>query len=158
MPLPPDPRLSVQLVPFEGLSGGEVYEILALRQRVFVVEQHCAYLDADGLDGGAEHLSIREGSELVAYARVLAPGPRFGTFAIGRVIVSPERRGEQLGRRVMEEAISRVLGARGPVALSLAAQAHLEPFYGSLGFVRTSELYDEDGIPHIDMRREAESG
>lgn len=158
MPVSLQPGLSVQLVPFEALSGADVYAVLALRQRVFVVEQHCAYLDADGLDAAAEHLVIKDGLTLVAYARVLAPGVRFDTFTIGRVIVSPERRGEQLGRRVMQEAIGRVRAARGPVPLSLSAQAHLERFYGSLGFVRTSDVYDEDGIPHIDMRCEADRG
>jgi ElaA protein len=158
MPLSPAERLTVRFVPFDALSGADVYTVLALRQRVFVVEQHCAYLDADGLDAAAEHLLMSDGPQLVAYLRVLAPGVRFDTFAIGRVIVSPDRRGEQLGRRVVEEAIRRIAAARGAVALSLSAQAHLHDFYGSLGFVRTSEPYDDDGIPHIDMRREAESG
>jgi ElaA protein len=158
MPLSSPAQLSPPLVPFDALSGADVYAVLALRQRVFVVEQHCAYLDADGLDAAAEHLLMRDGPALVAYLRVLAPGVRFDTFSIGRVIVSPERRGEQLGRRVMEAGIARVTEARGSVALSLAAQAHLERFYASLGFVRTSDPYDEDGIPHIDMRREAATG
>jgi ElaA protein len=149
---------SVDLVPFHALGGADVYEILALRQRVFVVEQHCAYLDADGLDLGAEHLLVRDGAVLIAYLRVLRPGVRFDTFTIGRVIVSPDRRGEQLGRRVMEEGIARIVAARGPVPLSLSAQAHLESFYASLGFRRTSDLYDDDGIPHIDMRREPTKG
>jgi ElaA protein len=150
--------LAVDFVPFEALSGADVYAVLALRQRVFVVEQHCAYLDADGLDAAARHLLMRDGRELVAYARVLRPGVRFDTFTIGRVIVSPDRRGEQLGRRIMEEAIARVLTAEGAIPMSLSAQAHLERFYASLGFARTSDVYDEDGIPHIDMRREAARG
>ena len=33
---------------FEQLSLGELYDIMALRQEVFVVEQDCPYLDADG--------------------------------------------------------------------------------------------------------------
>lgn len=154
--------LSVTFVPFHALSGAEVYAVIALRERVFVVEQRCAYLDADGLDLEGEHLLMREEGkspdehgELVAYVRVLAPGTRFDTFSIGRVVVSPERRGEQLGRRVMEEAITRITAARGPVPITLSAQAHLEQFYASLGFVRTSDVYDEDGIPHVEMRREA---
>ena len=150
---PRSAALDVELVPFAALSAPDLYAVLALRQRVFVVEQQCAFLDADGRDAAAEHLLMRDGPELAAYLRVLAPGAQFDTFTIGRVVVSPERRGEQLGRRVMEEGIRRVQGARGPVAISVGAQARLERFYASLGFVRVSELYDEDGIPHIDMRR-----
>ncbi len=148
--------LSPELVRFDSLSAADVYDVLALRQRVFVVEQRCAYLDADGLDRDAEHLLLRDGPVLVAYLRVLAPGVRFPTVTIGRVVVSPDRRGEQLGRRVMVEALRCIEAARGLIAISLSAQAHLERFYASLGFVRTSEVYDEDGISHVDMRREAD--
>lgn len=143
------------LVPFDALTGADVYDVLALRQRVFVVEQSCAYLDADGLDRAARHYLLRDAGMLVAYTRVLQPGVRFPTAAIGRVVVAPERRAEQLGRRVVRETIEAIEAADGPVALSLAAQAHLERFYGSLGFVTISPPYDEDGIPHVDMRRPA---
>ncbi len=145
--------VTTPLLPFEALSGADVYDLLALRQRVFVVEQACAYLDADGLDHSARHLLIRDGRALVAYARVLPPGARFSTIAIGRVVVAPERRAEALGRRVMREAIAAIEASDGLVPISLAAQAHLERFYGSLGFVTISPRYDEDGIPHLDMRR-----
>ncbi len=141
------------LCPFDALSGADVYDMLALRQRVFVVEQACAYLDADGLDRGARHLLLREGGVLVAYTRVLAPGVRFPTVTIGRVVVAPERRGEALGLRVMRETIAAIEASEGPVPITLAAQAHLERFYGALGFVTISPRYDEDGIPHVDMRR-----
>ena len=142
-----------RIVPFEALSGADVYDVLALRQRIFVVEQRCCYLDADGLDAAAEHLLARDGDgRLVAYLRILPPGVRLPEIAIGRVVVTAERRGEALGRRVMEAALAHV-DARGRAVVMLAAQAHLEGFYGSLGFVRVSDEYDEDGIPHVDMRR-----
>jgi len=146
-------RVTTPLVPFESLSGADVYDVLALRQRVFVVEQACAYLDADGLDRNARHLLLREGGALVAYTRVLPAGARFATITIGRVVVSPEHRGRELGRRVMNETIAAIEASEGTVPISLAAQAHLERFYGSLGFVTISPRYDEDGIPHLDMRR-----
>jgi ElaA protein len=145
--------MSTPLVPFDALSGADVYDLLALRQRVFVVEQRCAYLDADGLDRGARHLLLRDAGVLVAYTRVLAAGVRFPTIAIGRVVVAPERRGAALGRRVMLDTIAGIEASEGNVPITLAAQAHLETFYGSLGFVTISPRYDEDGIPHVDMRR-----
>jgi ElaA protein len=141
------------LLPFAALTGTDVYDLLALRQRVFVVEQACAYLDADGLDRDARHMLLREGGALVAYARVLAAGARFDTVAIGRVVVAPEQRGRELGRRVMRETIAAIEASDGAVPITLAAQAHLERFYGSLGFVTISAPFDEDGIPHVDMRR-----
>ena len=41
---------------FHELSNDEIYEILHLRQEVFVVEQNCPYLDADYCDQDAFHL------------------------------------------------------------------------------------------------------
>lgn len=135
------------------LSPRALYEVLALRQRVFVVEQDCAYLDADGLDHVARHLLAWEDDRLVAYARLLPPGLRFVERAIGRVVVAPAARGRGLARELMERAIASIRAAHGDVPIALAAQAHLEPFYASLGFERTGDQYDEDGIPHVDMRR-----
>jgi ElaA protein len=139
---------------FDALSPLALYELMALRQRVFVVEQRCIYLDADGEDMGATHLLGRDDAgHLAAYARLLGPGVRFAEHAIGRVVVAPEARGRGLARALMERALASIRAAHGEVPVALAAQAHLERFYASLGFERVGESYDEDGIPHVDMRR-----
>jgi ElaA protein len=134
---------------FEGLTVHQLYAILALRQRVFVVEQDCAYLDADGADHASRHLWAERSGEIVAYARIVPAGLKFDEVAIGRVITAPETRGTGLGRELMKRAIA----SCGNVPIRIGAQAHLEKFYGELGFVRASDLYDEDGIPHIEMLR-----
>ena len=130
---------------FSELTASELYAILELRARVFVVEQKCAYLDPDGLDRTARHLWAAQDGQLVAYARILSAPTR-----IGRVVTAPEVRGTGLGRELMRRAIA---NTKGPIRLS--AQAHLERFYNELGFVRVGEPYDEDGIPHIGMIKPA---
>ncbi len=140
---------------FEELATLELYEILALRQRVFVVEQHCAYLDADGWDQGAMHVIGSRDRSILAYARILEPGVRLPERTIGRVIVAAGARGQGLARALMERSLSSIRDAHGPTAVALSAQAHLEPFYASLGFERRGGQYDEDGIPHVDMVRAA---
>ena len=132
---------------FDALTTRELYAIVCLRERVFVVEQACVYQDADGLDLVARHLWAERAGELAAYLRILPPGAKFAEASIGRVIVAPELRGTGLGRTLM----ARGLAAAGPGPIRLSAQAHLERFYAELGFARTSEVYDEDGIPHLDM-------
>ena len=144
--------MEVDVRPFDALTPRELHDAFALRQRVFVVEQACIYQDVDGKDPIALHLLARDGEELVAYARILPPGARFDVAAIGRVVVAPERRGEGLARRLMIEAIRIAREHHGP-RVALSAQAHLEAFYTSVGFVRVGDVYDEDGIPHVDMRR-----
>ena len=147
------PDLKFDLRAFDELAPRELHDALALRQRVFVVEQACVYQDVDGKDPNALHLLGRdEHGALVAYARILAPGVRFDVAAIGRVVIAPERRGEGLARTLMLEAIRVARDHHGP-RVALSAQAHLEAFYASLGFVRVGDEYDEDGIPHVDMRR-----
>ena len=156
----PNPHtVTWRLSRFDELTTRELYAALALRQLVFVVEQQCAYLDADGNDEAALHLlgwRERDGDRLlVAYARLFAPGTIYPEAAIGRVVTHPEVRGEGVGRALMREAIARVEEQFGPGGIRLSAQRYLERFYGELGFVAEGEPYDEDGIPHIEMARPA---
>lgn len=135
--------------PFGALTVRELYAITTLRERVFVVEQRCAYLDADGLDPKSRHLWLGDGDEILAYLRIVPAGAKFADVSIGRVIVAPEARGTGLGLELMRRGLDEV----GAQPTRIGAQAHLEHFYDQLGFVRASEVYDEDGIPHIEMLR-----
>lgn len=117
-----------------------------------MVEQACAYPDADGLDPRAWHLLGQE-ETLRAYLRVFAPGERREEAVIGRVVTAPSVRGTGLGRALMAEGLSRIEGGWGTVPVWLSAQAHLAPFYGGFGFAVCGPGYDEDGIPHLPMRR-----
>lgn len=148
------PAVTWRCDPFAELSLRELYELLALRQRVFVVEQRCAFQDADGLDEPAWHLQGRglEGA-LLAYARLLGPGVKYREASVGRVITAPEARGTGLGRELMRQAVARVEAVWGPGPIRIGAQAHLQRFYGEQGFVAEGALYDEDGIPHVEMVR-----
>ena len=64
------------LKPWSALTTDELYELLALRAEVFVVEQSCPFQDLDGVDrrDGVLHLLGYEGDHLAAYARIMAPG------------------------------------------------------------------------------------
>lgn len=139
------------------LTPHELYALLALRSAVFVVEQQCAYLDVDGNDLRAEnrHLLGMAGGQLVAYARLLSPEDESSPVKIGRVIVSDRVRGARLGNRLMEQAIGRCQQHWPGRDLFLSAQAHLENFYQRHGFIAVGERYLEDGIPHVDMRKNA---
>jgi ElaA protein len=139
--------------PFAELSPHELYAILELRARVFVVEQTCAYNDLDGHDQNARHLWITGKSGLVAYARILPPGEKFEEASLGRIISAKEARGTGAGRAIVAAAIASIERLHGKVAIRISAQAYLEKFYGDFGFVRRGEGYLEDGIPHLEMLR-----
>ncbi len=138
----------------EEFDAPALYEMLALRQRIFVIEQRSLYLDADGLDSETEHLTGHEGEHLACCLRLLPPGVRGRDAAIGRVAVDRAWRGQGLAREMMTLALARIRERHGPVAVRLAAQQHLVPFYAGFGFDPVSPPYDEDGIPHVDMLRE----
>jgi len=138
---------------FEQLSSNELYQILYLRQEVFIVEQNCPYLDIDFRDQPAAHLCgyDREG-DLIAYSRLLPKGISYPEYnAIGRVITSSKARGKGLGRELMETSIDNTRKLFGNSPIKIGAQNHLRKYYGSLGFEPIGEVYDEDGIPHISM-------
>lgn len=134
---------------FGELTTEQLYRIIAIREQVFVVEQRCAYLELDGADRVARHLWRETDDRIDAYLRVVPAGVKFAEVAIGRVVVAPHARGTGLGKELMR----RGLAAAGPVPVKIGAQAYLERFYADLGFVRTSENYDDDGIEHLDMLR-----
>jgi ElaA protein len=132
------------------LTPRQVHDLLKLRVDVFVVEQRCAYPEVDGRDPDAVHVLGHVDGTLVACCRVLPPGED-DLPHIGRVVVHPEHRGRGLARVLMLEGLSVLHERYGNVRSAVAAQSHLEAFYGSLGYVRVGPDYDWDGIPHVDM-------
>ena len=132
---------------FADLTAGELHAILALRTRVFVVEQDCAFQEIDGLDPVAVHWwAAGDAGEVAAYLRVLDEGG--GVTRIGRVVTAPEHRGTGAGAALMRAALAAL---DGPVVLG--AQVRVQGFYERLGFSVDGPGYDEDGIPHVPMRR-----
>ncbi|MBC7568041.1 MAG: GNAT family N-acetyltransferase [Pedobacter sp.] len=138
---------------FNDLSGQELYDILRLRSEVFVIEQSCVFLDQDDKDQHCFHLSLFSEGHLAAYSRLLPAGVSYEEVSIGRVLTSPAFRGTGLGRVLMELSIENceLIFGKGPIRIG--AQTYALPFYTSLGFVKHGEVYDEDGIEHVEMIR-----
>lgn len=143
--------METTIKPFLDLSLEELYDILALRTDVFVVEQECPYPEVDGRDKDCQHVQVREGDELVAYLRILPRGLSFEEVSIGRVLVKQGHRSKGLARPMMQAAMDFILTEWKEDAIRISAQTYLEAFYASFGFEPVSEPYLEDGIPHLDM-------
>ena len=146
-------NLEFKIISFNELSSAELYAILALRQAVFIVEQNCPFLDADGKDLDAYHVLIQdENGELMAYSRLLNRGVAYENYpSIGRVVSSPKARGIGAGIFLMEVSIKACIELYGRQTIKIGAQLYLKKFYESFGFVQIDEPYDEDGIMHIAM-------
>lgn len=144
---------------FEELSRDDLFNILKARQAVFIVEQNCVYQDVDDLDPLSWHLLgwlERPASRLlVAYSRIIFPGKKFAEPALGRVLTTASVRGTGLGTELTLESIARTMRQYPESPIRISAQRYLEKFYARFGFETVSAPYDEDGIAHIEMLRQA---
>lgn len=136
---------------FADLTVEELYQVIQLRERVFVVEQNCVYLDCDGSDKDAWHLLGYQNQNLVAYLRVFPPNFKFKEASFGRVVTAPEVRKSGCGKELTHLAIKNLKNTFGETPIRISAQAYLEKFYGGFGFRSTGKEYLEDGIPHVEM-------
>ena len=138
--------------PFNELSPLVLYKIMKARSEVFVVEQNCVYLDADGKDIHSYHLVLWKDDEVAGYTRLLPEGISYDEMSIGRVLTTSQFRNHGLGKLLMQESIKqcRKLFGTGPIVIG--AQMYLKKFYESFGFIQEGDMYLEDNIPHVQMR------
>lgn len=136
---------------FSQLSARHLYEILRVRQEVFVVEQNCVYLDADEIDCKSYHLIGRVHQEIAVYARLCPPGSRFADVSIGRLLTVSRYRGHGLANQAVDLCLFKAKEFFKATRIRLSAQLYLVEFYSGFGFVEVGDSYDEDGIEHIDM-------
>lgn len=140
---------------FADLTVDQLYQILRLRQQVFVVEQQCCYDDIDNCDHNSTHLMVFDDEDhLVGYCRVFAPGDRFEQASIGRVIIAQTARGTGLGHRLMKHSIAYCEQHFAGASILIDGQSHLTGFYQQHGFQVIGEEHLVDGIPHVKMVRE----
>ncbi len=137
---------------FQELSTDELYDILDLRVRVFVVEQNCPYPELDGKDRQSTHVFGREeGGDMVAYSRIVDPGLSYQEPSIGRVLTHQSYRGKGLGDELMEQSMHHIREKFGQVSVKISAQEYLRKYYQNHGFESLSDIYLEDEIPHLEM-------
>jgi ElaA protein len=138
---------------FDSLSPHELYAILQLRAEVFGVEQNCVYQDMDNKDQYCFHLLGWKNERLLAYTRIVPPGLSYREPSIGRVATSPDARRTGLGKTLIEKSIAEIVNLYGKTSIKIGAQLYLKKFYESFDFEQSGDIYDEDGIDHIQMIR-----
>lgn len=145
-------HLNWQIKPYSELTTTEFHDIIALRLKVFVVEQDCPYLDLDGKDKKCYHMLCRDGQgRMVATARILHPGTSYPEVSIGRVVVDSSIRRNGVGNELLKKCMEYVVEEFGNVDIRISAQKHLEEYYKKHAFQSTNKEYLEDNIPHVEM-------
>lgn len=143
-----------QVKSWDELTKIELYEILKLRQEVFVVEQCCPFVDNDDMDQVSIHIfQTEDEGRILAYGRIVPPGTEFKELSIGRLVTHPEERGKGLGRALVKRTLEEAHAAYGRQAIRITAQWYLRKFYGSFGFETDGEEFMLDHIPHQEMVR-----
>ena len=156
------PALRAVIESFE--AGNEVAELRVgswhelgaaatpLRTAVFVQEQGVApEVEMDALDRVAVHaVAFNQLDVAVATGRLLPA--QDGEARIGRMAVARALRGQRWGRLLLEALVQAAQG-RGDASVLLHAQCHAEGFYRRAGFVAEGDVFDEEGIAHIAMRK-----
>jgi ElaA protein len=139
---------------FSELTVEELYKILQLRSKIFVVEQQSAYQDCDGKDLLSFHFMGWNDEELVAYTRLIPKGISYPDAAsIGRVVIAPSFRRKNIGRQLVAKSLEEIKILFGEVPLKISAQSYLIRFYESFSFKPIGNIYLEDGIEHIAMKK-----
>ncbi len=140
---------------FKNLLTTELYQILQLRNEVFIVEQNCPFQDLDDKDFKCYHLMgfDTDSQKVMAYTRIVPAGVSYEEASIGRVVTSPLARGSGIGKQLMQKSIELLEELYGGVSIKIGAQLYLKKYYESFGFEQLDEIYLEDGIEHILMIR-----
>lgn len=136
---------------FNELNIEELYEILRIRNEVFILEQECPYQDCDYKDKHGYHLFSMDEGKIVSYLRILEKGISYNEISIGRVLVNKNYRGKTFAKEGMLKAIDFIENTLEESSIRISAQKYLVNFYKSFGFVEVSDTYLEDNIPHIEM-------
>ena len=139
---------------FSELSIEDLYDLMVLRQKVFILEQKCPYLDADGKDYSSHHLLGYYDDTLIAYLRLVQPGVSYSEISFGRIVTAKSERGKGVGKLLMREGLLRCRALYGDQPIRISAQKYLKSFYQSFHFHIVGNEYLEDGIPHVEMIRE----
>ena len=140
--------MEITVKSFEELSKEELYQILRVRENVFVVEQNCPYQEIDGRDTEATHICFKENNKILAYCRIYKKDEH--TMQIGRVLTTERKHG--YGLQLLNCALEEIRKDPAVSSIVLEAQCYAIPFYEKAGFLTVGEPFDEDGIMHILMR------
>jgi predicted GNAT family N-acyltransferase len=123
-----------------------------LRRDVFETEQNIPRpLDRDAFDYSADHVvAFDESGRCVGTGRVVRMDAR--TAQIGRMAVAKDQRKSGIGALVLE-ALERMAEMRGISDLTVNSQLPAEPFYRNRGYARISDVFLDQGVPHVVMKK-----
>lgn len=141
--------LKLYIKRFDQLNVNELYEILKLRQDIFILEQQCLYSDIDFIDEKSLHIYYQEKGKIITYLRMFEKDTN--TCQLGRIISLNRRQG--FGTSLINETLQLLKQEKKYEKVYVEAQKYAIEFYEKLGFYVISDVFLEDGIEHVKMER-----
>ncbi len=133
-------------------TDGLPVEAKEIREAVFVEEQGFLH-EFDQVDETAAHIVLYDnGQAPVAACRVFWDCSA-DSYIIGRLAVVQKHRGKKIGGVLLREAEQYIVGQNGRSA-ALCAQCRVMDFYRKCGYTPYGEVKDDEGCPHIWMRKQ----
>lgn len=137
---------------FQKLTTHELYQILQLRNEVFILEQNTPYQDIDNKDENAFHFLCISLNSLIGYGRIFFNAEK-NAMSIGRLVTKGTHRNQGIAKKLMKDMLKFIDNIYPDKSIVISAQTYLEKFYQSFNFMSINEKYLEDGLPHIAMIR-----
>ncbi len=122
-----------------------------IRKQVFMEEQGFKN-EFDDIDNISFHIVMYDENRPVATCRVYEDIVK-NEYILGRLSVVKEYRGMSLGAKMIGEA-ERIVKEKGGTSIRLHAQCRVTPFYGQQGYKEYGVIEDDEGCPHIWMKKQ----
>lgn len=137
---------------FAELSTKELFEILYLRTKIFVVDQERIYQEVDEHDLDSIHVFNMIDGKIAAYARIFNQN---GNVTFGRVVTDPKYRGQGLGKELMEHVLEVIHQDFNGKDIEIEAQVQVQNFYRKFNFESVGDVFLFNHTPHIKMTKAA---
>lgn len=145
--------MNIVIKTYDELTKDELYEIAMHRQNVLIIDQQTIFHDLDGRDDECIHVMAYDNNGLIGYARIMPSSTglhgKHGSF--GRLSVKPELRRKGIGGEIVKACLDYLVNVLHEESIQISAMSYLEHFYTELGFKRISDVYQIEGVDHIDM-------
>ncbi|WP_373045087.1 GNAT family N-acetyltransferase [Vulgatibacter sp.] len=152
----PERETEVEIIPVDG--PGDFAAALAIREVVFIEEQQVPReIERDDEDPTAYHVLAQVGGHAIGTGRLVElreppPGEKGRWGQIGRMAVLVSNRRGKVGSKILA-ALEAEASKRGLDGIVLHAQVYAHDFYVHVGYADASPIFEEAGIPHVEMRK-----
>ena len=153
---PPEVPPEISIVPVQ--NDGELAQALAIREVVFIEEQHVPEgIERDADDARAYHVLAMQGGHAIGTGRVVflpepPPGEAGAWARVGRMAVLQANRKDGVGSKILQ-VLEAEAKRRGVTGIILHAQLIALDFYKRHGYQPVGAQFEEAGMPHLMMQK-----